>query len=300
MITIKQVFALLLLIFILQSCDVTFPKETLIEDTQAFIKKETQVDTSVYVYGTTLYLDVVFEDLTTNDSNKIIDIYKKLQDIVSAITRVPLSSNKDINIVVISAFDSQYKVLLRIFVNIDDIKKVSHSYISRTDYFERQLMEFETEELAKQAIENKYDISLEEYIARLSISRTTNSSLGKKPNFNDIQDNCEIDPDWKTQYKLACFVNHGSPQGTFKRLANGLGTNCIPVGHSNYGIAMPAVQSAISLVWISHLFLSLFPTVEYLSRVLLMQDWLDFLREQYEETEKQLFGELDGNTNENK
>ena len=182
MITIKQVFALLLLIFILQSCDVTFPKETLIEDTQAFIKKETNVDTSVSVYGTTLYLDVVFEDLTTNDSNKIIDIYKKLQDIVSAITRVPLSSNKDINIVVISAFDSQYKVLLRIFVNIDDIKKVSHSYISRTDYFERQLMEFETEELAKQAIENKYDISLEEYIARLSISRTTNSSLGEKPN----------------------------------------------------------------------------------------------------------------------
>ena len=134
------------------------------------------------MYGTTLYLDVVFEDLTTNDSNKVIDIYKKLQDIVSAITRVPLSSNKDINIVVISAFDSQYKVLLRIFVNIDDIKKVSHSYISRTDYFERQLMEFETEELAKQAIENKYDISLEEYSARLSISRTTNSSLGEKPN----------------------------------------------------------------------------------------------------------------------
>ena len=142
---IKQIFALLLFIFILQSCDVTFPKETLIEDAQAFIKKETKVDTSVSVYGATLYLDVVFEDLTTNDSNKVIDIYKKIQDIVSAITRVPLSSNKDINIVVISAFDSQYKVLLRIFVNIDDIKKVSHSYISKTDYFERQLMEFETE-----------------------------------------------------------------------------------------------------------------------------------------------------------
>ena len=59
-------------------------------------------------------------------------------------------------------------------------------------------------------------------------------------------------------------------------------------------------ECPISLVWISHLFLSLFLTVEYLSRVLLMQDWLDFLREQYEETEKQLFGELDGNTNENK
>lgn len=181
MIKIKQFFALLLLIFILQSCNVTFPKETLIEDTQAFIKKETKVDTSVSVYGTTLYLDAIFEDLITNDSNKVIDTYKKIQDIVSAITRVPLSSNKDINIIVISAFDSQYKVLLRIFVNIDDVKKVSHSYISRTDYFERQLIEFETEEFAKQAIENKYDISLVEYIARLSISRATKSGLGEKP-----------------------------------------------------------------------------------------------------------------------
>lgn len=181
MIKIKQFFALLLLIFILQSCNVTFPKETLIEDTQAFIKKETKVDTSVSVYGTTLYLDAIFEDLITNDSNKVIDTYKKIQDIVSAITRVPLSSNKDINIIVISAFDSQYKVLLRIFVNIDDVKKVSHSYISRTDYFERQLIEFETEEFAKQAIENKYNISLVEYIARLSISRATKSGLGEKP-----------------------------------------------------------------------------------------------------------------------
>ena len=50
----------------------------------------------------------------------------------------------------------------------------------------------------------------------------------------------------------------------------------------------------------SHSVLSLFPTAEYLSHILLMQDWLDFLRKQYEETEKQLFGELDGNTDENK
>ncbi len=115
--------------------------------------------------------------------------------------------------------------------------------------------------------------------------------LGKKPNFNDIQDNCEIDPDWKTQYKLACLVNHGSPQGTFKRLANGPGTNCIPIGHSNYGIPLPAIQSAISLLWITHMFLSLIPSAENISRILLMQDWVELLRKMYSETESQLFGE---------
>ena len=63
---------------------------------------------------------------------------------------------------------------------------------------------------------------------------------------------------------------------------------------------MPAVQSAISLLWISHLFLNLFPTAEYLSRILLMQDWLEYLRGQYEETEKQLFGETPESSDENK
>lgn len=174
---IKQVFILLLLTFVLLSCDVTFPKETLIEDTQSFIKKETDIDSSASVYGTTLYLDVVFDDLTTNDSNKIKEIYKKLQDIASSIIRVPLSSDKDIKIVVLSAFDSQYKMLLRIFANIDDIKKVSHSYISRTDYLERQFMEIETEELAKQTIADKHDISLEEYIGRLCVSKVNSSGV---------------------------------------------------------------------------------------------------------------------------
>lgn len=148
------------------------------------------------------------------------------------------------------------------------------------------------EQIAKKYYEQS---DTEEYKYTWAAGVTCNSGkkLGKNPNFKDIQDNCDIAPEWKKQYKLACLVNHGSPQGTFKRLANGPGSNCIPVGHSNYGIAMPAVQSAISLLWISHLFFSLFPKTEYISRILLMQEWLDYLREQYTETEKQLFGELE-------
>ncbi len=122
--------------------------------------------------------------------------------------------------------------------------------------------------------------------------------LRNNPTFNDIQDNCDIDPEWKKQYKQACLVNHGSPQGTFKRLANGPGANCIPIGHSNYGIAMPAVQSATSLLWISCLFLSLFPKPNYLAYTMVMKEWLDFLHEQYTETDKNLFGELNENTSE--
>jgi len=177
---IKQIFILLLFVVVLVSCNVTFPKETLEQDTKNFIKKEANIDSSVYIYGTTMYLDVVFDDLATNDSSKVAEFYKTIQEVVSSIVRVPLSSDKDIKIVVVSAFDKEYKVLLRIFENIDDIKKYSYHYISRTDYSERQLMEFESEETAKQIVENKYDISLEEYVSRLSVSRVNNSSLVKQ------------------------------------------------------------------------------------------------------------------------
>ena len=51
------------IIFVLVSCNVTFPKETLEQDTKDFIKKEANIDSNVYVYGTTMYLDVVFDDL---------------------------------------------------------------------------------------------------------------------------------------------------------------------------------------------------------------------------------------------
>ena len=154
------------------------------------------------------------------------------------------------------------------------------------------------EQIAKKYFEQA-ETEDQKYTWAAGVTCNSGQVLGKKPNFNDIQDNCDIDPEWKKQYKLACLVNHGSPQGTFKRLANGPGTNCIPVGHSNYGIAMPAVQSAITLFWISYLFFSLFPTTEYMTRILLLQEWLDFLRKQYEETEKRLFGEFMKRNDEN-
>ena len=61
---------------------------------------------------------------------------------------------------------------------------------------------------------------------------------------------------------------------------------------------MPAVQSAISLLWISYLFFSLFPKATFITYTMVMQEWLDFLREQYTEMDKHLFEELNENTSE--
>ena len=173
---IKNLFCSLILIFVLAACNVTFPKETLEQDAVNLIKQETQKDVSVSVIGSTLYLDACFEDLVTDDTEKISKIYETLQKIVSNIVRVPLSSDANINFVVISAFDPKYQTLLRLFENIDDIKLYSHQYISREDYSERQLMEFEGPKFTKETVGNKYDLTKEEYVARLIISQLNNAS----------------------------------------------------------------------------------------------------------------------------
>lgn len=86
--------------------------------------------------------------------------------------------------------------------------------------------------------------------------------------FQGIQDNCDVDEAWKKQYKLACFVNHGSPQGTFKRLSLMDEQSLIVVGQSDYGITTPAEHSAISLQWITSMFLSVFPCLDALAHAI--------------------------------
>ena len=97
---------------------------------------------------------------------------------------------------------------------------------------------------------------------------------------------------WEKQYKLACFVTHGSPQGTLSRLANGPNSNAIPVGPSDYGIVTAAEHSAISLQYITTLFLTVFPDFEALYRCKALNSWVEVIREYYFAAEKESFGYL--------
>ena len=107
---------------------------------------------------------------------------------------------------------------------------------------------------------------------------------------------------WEKQYKLACFVTHGSPQGTISRLSNGPNLNAIPVGPSDYGIVTAAEHSAISLQYITTLFLTVFPDFEALYRCKALNSWVEVIRDYYFAAEKTSFGYLseeqeDGNGN---
>ncbi len=107
--------------------------------------------------------------------------------------------------------------------------------------------------------------------------------------FQGIQDNCDVNEEWKKQYKLACFINHGSPQGTFRRLCLLNDQNVISVGHSDYGITTAAEYSAVSLSWITSMFLSIFPCMDAYVFSRMIHNWVDEIRKMYFEAENNCF-----------
>lgn len=107
--------------------------------------------------------------------------------------------------------------------------------------------------------------------------------------FKDLEKYCNMGDIWHEQYKLACKVTHGSPQGTFKRLAIKETRDQIPVGQSDYGIAVPAEHAAISLHLISALFLTLFPYVDGITYVKTLGKWVEVIQDMYYSTENKIF-----------
>jgi len=128
---------------------------------------------------------------------------------------------------------------------------------------------------------------------RYEWARASNLFSNKKKHitFNDIQKKCDISSNiWKKQYDLANKTVHASPQGTFGRLANMIGSHpVIPVGRSDYGITTPGEHSAISLVQISTLFFALFPESDIIIQTQSINRWLDVIRETYFKTHDNVF-----------
>ncbi len=113
-----------------------------------------------------------------------------------------------------------------------------------------------------------------------------------KPTLLAIRKSCDFTEKWEKQHKAGCFVNHASPQGTLKRLANIDGMNMIPVGKSDYGITDPAVNSAIILAIVTAMFVAIFPNTETLAKSTMLTHWSHIIRKMYLSTDQELFAQL--------
>lgn len=116
----------------------------------------------------------------------------------------------------------------------------------------------------------------------------------KKPEkipFENVKKQCSIATDsWNNQYKLANKVVHATPQGTFDRLGMPSGPrDFTPVGHSDYGLALPAVNAALSLSSIAADYFGLARSGASIVYTRVLTKWASLIREYYTEIEAKSF-----------
>ena len=108
--------------------------------------------------------------------------------------------------------------------------------------------------------------------------------------FRDILNKCKsITKKWEDQYGLSNKTVHSAPQGTFARLGKPQDLDIVAVGPSDYGLAMPAVNSAIVLAIISALYFTLLHSGDGVLYARVATTWVDKIRDVYSEIEENCF-----------
>lgn len=108
--------------------------------------------------------------------------------------------------------------------------------------------------------------------------------------FRDLLGACDpIIAKWKKQYRMSNKIIHASPQATFARLGKPQNLDIVAVGPSDYGLAMPAINSAIALSIISAIFLTLLHSGDGVLYSRVITSWVDKIREVYSKIEKDSF-----------
>lgn len=116
----------------------------------------------------------------------------------------------------------------------------------------------------------------------------------KKPEkitFEEIKKQCSMSTDaWKNQYKLANKVVHATPQGTFDRLGVPSGPRrYTPVGHSDYGLAPPAINAGISLSMIASDYFGFVSSGDSIVYLRVLTKWTNLIRAYYSDIEAKCF-----------
>ncbi len=188
---IRAFFNIFLTVFLFSSCAVSYPKETLHDDIKRLVKKESGLDCAVTKINTTIYLDMEMNELISTDQEVVGKAINAIQTAVFTITRVALSSDDEIKIIVVSAYDPDYNIALKMFQNIDDVKSYFYQRISRGDYEQRQLLEIQGPADARMSVEDKHHVTQEEYVARLTVSQI-NMTGKKNPVLGSLINNLQL------------------------------------------------------------------------------------------------------------
>ncbi|MFC1501533.1 hypothetical protein ACFL58_03700 [Elusimicrobiota bacterium] len=169
--------------FLIAGCGPSYPAGEITESVKEIVKKEYDLESEAKLVGNTLYLEIKLDNLATTETKKLIEMLKHLQGAVLSIVRVSLSSDADIDFMVVSASDPAWKIGVRIIEYLQDVKDYLYMKISRGDYEGRLIMEIDTAGEGMVVYENNTPLTMNEFLGRLIVSQfnmlsRTNPFLG--------------------------------------------------------------------------------------------------------------------------
>ncbi|MBN1594642.1 hypothetical protein JW933_01820 [candidate division FCPU426 bacterium] len=133
------------LLFILAGCRASYPTGSVDKTIRELCEKEYGVDVVVKTNNRTIGALVVMEDTLLPDLTFSDQALKKIEDVMLTTSRVTLSSEFPYDFFVIAIRDSKSTVQVSFVRYIKDIRRLIMDDISRNDYFQRLLIDVESE-----------------------------------------------------------------------------------------------------------------------------------------------------------
>jgi hypothetical protein len=169
------ILALISSCIVFPACKSSYSKDNIPASIEKIIKKEYNLEGHAKLAGDTVYLQVQLDGLVSTEEEALAEIYKKVQGASLAVTRVALSSDANIRILVILVSEPTYKLNLRIIERVEDIKAYLYMKISRNDYQERLILEIEKSDDNIENIDSEIDenksLDNKEFAGRLIVSQ---------------------------------------------------------------------------------------------------------------------------------
>ncbi len=128
------------------------------------------MDVDTRLVGKTLYVGTVLDGLVGQDLSLRMEMLNKLEGAMLNSVRVALSTDAELNFLVLKARDSRLGVSMTLIRYFPDVKSLLYYRISRSDSEDRLV--FETINSAEQESPDSWkDITMTEFYARLAASR---------------------------------------------------------------------------------------------------------------------------------
>lgn len=190
---LKVYFLFIFLILVISSCgnNVSYHKENLGKELEVLVKRENNINSKSYLVGKTLYLDIDISEDATQENKELDKAFAKVNEALSAMIRVVLSSDADIKFVIVQAYPKNKSVLIRIIESIEDFKSYYYMRISKDDFTSRNVIEIEGPARAAKIISDKRNIDINEFVGRMIVAQVL-ANARNNPIFSALIANSEL------------------------------------------------------------------------------------------------------------